>query len=197
MIKILELIANSFKNNPSKMLLITGTIGWVTSSCAQVVAILANKEIPNEQKSFLLSQEISDAIVNILAFVSITQAFRVLSNKLVTTGKIIPKNVKNILVENNLADNIGKFDFNIGEELKSKGLNSSAFDTFKTFSTTSAAIAGSIFSSNIVAPYARNKIAADVQKKYKDLEKQMASENPVQTYQNNMLYHKSTFGLKI
>lgn len=202
--KLLSLIAKSFKDDPSKMIFITGIIGWISSSAAQVIAILVNKNIPNDQKSFLLTQEISDAAINILAFATITKLCRTFSHKLVTTGKLLPNSVKEFLTKNKLGDKIGKIDFNI-DSLAELAKDSQVFNDytkFKTLTTSSAALAGSIFSSNIVAPYARNKIAADVQKNYKELEKneiipKQEVKNPYQTYPTTYNPYQNSSGLKI
>ena len=63
-----DYVARHYGENPGKMLIHTGVIGWVLSSAAQVAAIVINDKIPNEQKMFLIPQEMSDAAVNIASF---------------------------------------------------------------------------------------------------------------------------------
>ena len=63
-----DYIARHYGENPGKMLIHTGVIGWVLSSAAQVAAIVINDKIPKEQKMFLVPQEMSDAAVNIASF---------------------------------------------------------------------------------------------------------------------------------
>ena len=62
--KMLESFYNSIKKDSARMLIYTGAAGWTLSSLAQVCGILFNPEISNEQKSFLIPQELADAAVN-------------------------------------------------------------------------------------------------------------------------------------
>ena len=71
-LKPLEYIYEHFKKDTSKMLVITGTLGWALSSLAQMGAVIANPKLTPEQKSFLLPQELMDAVVNVGAFFSVT-----------------------------------------------------------------------------------------------------------------------------
>ena len=62
----------NYGENPGNMLVHTGVLGWILSSLAQVSAVVFNDQIPKEQKSFLIPQEIADAAVNIISFYVIT-----------------------------------------------------------------------------------------------------------------------------
>ena len=66
--KTLEWVYNTFKDDTSKMLIATGTLGWALSSLAQMCAIVWNPKISSDKKSFLLPQELMDAVVNIGSF---------------------------------------------------------------------------------------------------------------------------------
>ena len=70
---ILNWVCENFKKDASKMLIWTGVAGWTLSSLAQICGILFNKEIPKEQKSYLVPQELFDAAVNIGSFFIFTQ----------------------------------------------------------------------------------------------------------------------------
>lgn len=157
-------IAKYYSGNAGKMLVHTGAIGWTLSSVAQILAIVINDKIPKEQKMFLVPQEAADAAVNILSFYCITQSCNSLAKLLTSTGKWVPKAVKEFLVNNNLASKIGKVDFNV---LKDANLPADMAKSFKNFSTivdVGATTAGSVLSCNIVTPVLRNYFAAERQK---------------------------------
>ena len=62
--KILNWVAKKFSEDASQMLIFTGVAGWTLSSLAQLIAIGVNPKIKEEQKVFLIPQEICDAGVN-------------------------------------------------------------------------------------------------------------------------------------
>ena len=97
---ILNLISEHFKKDASKMLIWTGVAGWALSSFAQIGAVLFNPKISDEKKSFLIPQEVADALVNIGGFFLITQLAKNTTAKLFSTGKIAPKKVINHLLKN-------------------------------------------------------------------------------------------------
>ena len=87
--KILNWVYENFKKDASKMLIWTGVAGWTLSSLAQAGAVLFNKEIPKEQKSYLIPQELADAAINIIgckSFVFLTLFVKIH----ITTAKIKP-----------------------------------------------------------------------------------------------------------
>ena len=160
---VINKIAQAYGNDPGKMLVHTGVIGWALSSLAQVFAIVLNDKIPKEQKMFLIPQEIADAVVNIMSFYLITQSFKTVALKLVNTGKWLPAKVKNFLTENAVKD-VGKSSFNV---LKHGNLTDKLkldFNEFRNGIDVIATTAGSILSCNIVTPLVRNEIAAHRQK---------------------------------
>ncbi len=157
-------IALHYGDNPGKMLVHTGVIGWVLSSAAQVVAIIINDKIPKEQKMYMIPQEMADAAVNILSFYAITQTFKSVALKLVNTGKWLPGAVRNFLEKSNIK-NVGKKTFDV---LKNGNLPKDLGEKFGDFRNGIDVIAttiGSILSCNIVTPVVRNEIAANRQKK--------------------------------
>lgn len=160
-----DYIARHYGENPGKMLIHTGVIGWVLSSAAQVAAIVINDKIPKEQKMFLVPQEMSDAAVNIASFYLITQSFKSVAAKLVNTGKWAPKVLRDFLNNNKLADKVGKADFNVFKDVQLPKETQSQLNSFNDGVDLVATTVGSILSCNIVTPLLRNEIAAHGQKR--------------------------------
>lgn len=162
--KFKDVVARKYGENPGKMLIHTGVIGWVLSSAAQVLAIVINDKIPKEQKLFLVPQEMADAGVNIASFYLITQSFKSIASKLVKTGKWLPGAVRDALSKSDVADKVGKKGFDV---LKDGKLTDELVSKYKKFDAGIDVIAttvGSILSCNIVTPVIRNEIAASKQK---------------------------------
>ncbi len=182
---LLKKIADKFGEDPSKMLIWTGVVGWATSAFAQVFAIYINPRISKEKKSFLIPQEMADAAVNIGSFFLITQFAKKSVSKLFSTGKFAPKSVKEFFEKNKdtYAEKIGKYDFNI-ETIKKTTENFPVknYDTCKSLGTTIATVAGGIVSSNIVTPIIRNAMASNFQRAYIDYNKS----NPYRNSSSNM-----------
>ena len=153
---VLNWVYKKFSKDASKMLIYTGVAGWALSSLAQMGAILFNSKIPNEQKSFLLPQELADAAVNIGSFFLITLSAKKLAQKLFSTGKLAPKSVRTFLDKN--------------KELYSKKIGNilptEQYWAYKNFGTTLATVGAGVVASNVVTPILRNKMASNAQKKY-------------------------------
>ena len=163
--KFKDLVAKHYGENPGKMLIHTGVIGWILSAAAQVVAIVINDKIPKEQKMFLVPQEMADAAVNIVSFYLITQTFASVANKLVKTGKWLPGAVRDFFEKGGLADKLGKkgFDVKLNGNLPDELLKK--YEKFDKGIDVIATTVGSILSCNIVTPLIRNEIAANRQKR--------------------------------
>ena len=157
-----------YGENPGKMLVHTGTLGWILSSLAQVTALVFNDKITKEQKSFLIPQEIADAGINILSFYMITNSFKTLASKMVSTGKLTTKPIKAYLQKNSLYSNsnkrVGKLNFNIEKLDNFKTDIKERYKPFKNSVDVVASTVGSVISCNIVTPILRNKYASDRQK---------------------------------
>lgn len=197
---ILNTIAEKYKEDPSQMLIITGIIAWLTSAAAQVGCIVFDKEISKEKKSFLIPQEILDAVINVCSFFVVTRLCQKTTAKLFSTGKFAPDNVRAFLEKNQdkYGEKFGKLDFNLGEVLKNDAPNLlNEYDSCKTFATTLATLGGSIVSSNILTPILRNSVAADIQKSYienKDSFAQMDKEkNNKTTFKASPYYNSYKF----
>lgn len=153
-----------FKNygeNPGTMLVHTGALGWLLSSLAQIFAVAVNDKISPEQKSFLIPQEFADACINILSFYLVTSSFKNFASKLVSSGKLSTKSIRNALTKQGIKDSmIGSADFNIGK------LNNIPKDykPFKNGVDVIASTAGSIISCNVITPILRNEYGAVRQK---------------------------------
>lgn len=162
-LSIFDKIYTAYQKDAGKMLIHTGTIGWIMSSMAQIAAIMMNDKISKEQKMFLIPQEFMDACVNILSFYFITRSFTAISNKLTNTGKWIPSDVKNYLIRKGFKNDIGKFDFDISKAAKLKGSRLRSFELHKNGLGLIATTIGSILSCNIITPLLRNRYAAQRQ----------------------------------
>ncbi len=153
----------NYGENPGNMLVHTGVLGWILSSLAQVSAVVFNDKIPKEQKSFLIPQEIADAAVNIISFYLITSSFKKLASKLVSTGKLTTKPIKEFLNKNKVTDKIGNYDFNIENLPNFKDIKGE-YKPFKNGIDVIASTIGSIISCNIITPVVRNQYASKKQK---------------------------------
>ena len=177
--KLLNLVYENFKTDTSKMLIVTGTLGWALSSAAQMCGILGNSKISPEKKSFLLPQEFMDACVNVGAFFTITMLTKKYISKMATTGKIAPESVRKFLNSKPIYKNkVGKLDFNLDEALAKNPADSKLLETYKShknFVTTMGTIGASILSCNIVTPLIRNATASRVQKTYIDMKQNPAA----------------------
>ena len=71
-----NIILEKYGEQPGKMLVHTGVLGWILSSLAQVGAVVFNDKISPEQKVFLIPQEIADAAVNIISFYVVTNSVK-------------------------------------------------------------------------------------------------------------------------
>ena len=167
--KILNWVAKKFSEDASQMLIFTGVAGWTLSSLAQLIAIGVNPKIKEEQKVFLIPQEICDAGVNIGSFFLITQMTKGAVSKLFSTGKIAPQKVRDYFKKypEQYGNKIGKLDFNIGEVMKhNKAFPMQEYTRAKNLGTAIATVSAGIVASNIVTPILRNKLASVVQKTY-------------------------------
>lgn len=167
--KFCDFIAKHYGDRPGKMLVHTGVIGWIMSSAAQIAAIIFNDKIPKEQKMFMIPQEFGDAFVNILAFYLVTNTFKNVGQKLVASGKWLPKDVKNFLVNNKLAKGLGEKGFDVLKKLTGAGTKVPAqllksYEDFGSGVDIATTFAGSILSCNLITPVLRNLYASHRQK---------------------------------
>lgn len=161
--RLLETMWNKFTQDPAKMLIITGTSGWALSSAAQIFALLFNDKISAKEKTFLIPQEMFDAIVNIGSFYLVTQGIKKGTAKLVSTGKLTTKSIRTYLENSPFKDSVGKANFDIERDLKgiiSFNEHMDSYTSFMKLATVVGSTAGSVLSCNIITPILRNKLAA-------------------------------------
>lgn len=166
----LKWVATNFKNDAAKMLIATGCAGWAISSAAQIGAIAVNPKIKNEQKLFLIPQEFADMVINIGSYFLITLLAKRTVSKLFTTGKFVPKAMRNYFEKHpeQFKDKIGKIDFNVDNLIDTSGMIPrdavKNYKVYKNFYTTAATVGGGILATNVVTPILRNKFASKAQK---------------------------------
>lgn len=174
--KLADYTSKTMSKDPGKMLLWTGTLGWILSSAAQITAIQLNHKIPKDQKKFMFPQEMADAVINIGCFFAITQCCTALGKNLVKSGKLSTPAIRKYLdgIKNpEIANKIKNNTLNIDEHLlKLKpGENPKVSKEFeanydKLFSGVSfiASTTGSVIGGNLLTPVLRNKFASNRQK---------------------------------
>lgn len=169
--KTVNYIYKHFAGNIGKMLLWTGALGWILSSLAQATGVMFNKKIPNDQKKFLIPQELADAAVNILSFIIVTKSVTKIGENLVSSGKLATPKIREFLTKYKLDPKVCTKGFNIAKEAQLNELDPK-FDKefqkayYKFFDGVSfiASTVGSVISCNIITPILRNKFAAYRQK---------------------------------
>lgn len=147
---------------PGKMLVHTGVLGWFLSSAAQVTAIVINDKISTKDKLFLIPQEVADAAVNILSFYIVTNTFKSVGSKLVSTGKLSTPKIQKYIKDHNLTDKVGKVSTDIKSGMT--GDIREHYTDFKNGVDVISSTVGSILSCNIITPILRNRYAANKQK---------------------------------
>lgn len=186
----------NYGENPGTMLVHTGALGWILSSLAQISAIVFNDKISKEQKSFLIPQEVADAMINILSFYVVTSSFKNLASKLVKTGKLTTKGIKNSLLENGIeSSQIGKFDFNIGDLPKDKVPK--GYKSFKNGVDVIASTIGSVISCNLITPVLRNVYASKQQKNTLERWQNLSTQTVVAPQQNNTVKPQVKFPQRV
>ena len=183
--KTADFIFQHFSKDIGSVLIWTTIVGWIASSAAQVCGIWRNPKYTKEQKSFMIPQEIGDAGVNILSFFAITMPLKKFANKLVKTGKIMPRKLMSQIVRHGDTQKIGSYDFDIPNLPYFHNSNmEKTYNSFHNFMSTTAAVTGGIVSSNIVTPLLRNRIASKKQNQTKlkldFIENNLSNNAPVQ-----------------
>lgn len=177
--KILNSLYNNFKKDTSKVLIITGVLGWGLSALAQMGAVVFNPKLSKDQKSFLFPQELSDGLVNTCSFLLITLAVKKFISKLASTGKIAPQSVRDFINKKpELKEKVGKLDLDLDKVLKSNSeFPTNSYYTYKNYITTVGTIGASIVATNVVTPILRNKMANKAHNKFMDAKTNMPAPN--------------------
>lgn len=139
-----ELIYKYTHEDPAKMLIIMGALGFALSSAAQCFAIKINDKVDNKKKKFMLVQEAADGAVNIGLYLGITSSIWKISDKLI--GFLRNKNIQTEKI-------VKKPKLNTRNHIKLGG---------RIFTT----MAASVLACNIITPYVRNIIAGKLRKYY-------------------------------
>lgn len=170
---IKDYLYKNYGEAPGKMLVHTGVLGWILSSAAQVTAVVFNDKIPSKDKLFLIPQECADAGVNILSFYLVTNTFKNIGSKLVSTGKLVTPKIRKYIQTHNLNSEVGKITTDIKKGMS--GEIREHYTDFKNGVDVITSTAGSILSCNIITPIFRNQYAANKQKEI--LNKKNISQN--------------------
>lgn len=152
----------NYGENPGKMLVHTGVLGWILSSAAQVAAVVFNDKISSKEKMFLIPQECADAAVNILSFYIVTNTFKSIGSKLVSTGKLTTPAIRKYIQKAGLEKEVGKVTTDIKKGMT--GDIRQEYTDFKSGVDVITSTVGSILSCNIITPILRNQYAAKKQK---------------------------------
>jgi len=157
-------ILTEYSKDAGKMIIHAGALSWFLSSLAQISVIVFNDKIPPEQKKFLIPQEIADAVVNVASFYIVTKALKDMGQKFVSTGKWSNKAIKNFIQGKNIK--LGDYSVNLETTFGKSEDFHKAYQPFKNGVAMITTTIGSIISSNIITPIARNKFGANRQKAY-------------------------------
>lgn len=150
------------------MIIHAGALGWVLSSLAQITAVIMNDEIPDDQKKFLIPQEIADAAVNVLSYYLITKTFKDIGGKLVKTGKWSNKAIRDFVKDK---ANMGNIATNLEKQFEGNEVFYKKYSPFKNGVDMITTTIGSVLSCNFITPYLRNIFGARQQKKSIELDK--------------------------
>lgn len=185
-----KIIIASKTDDLGKLLNVTGTIGWAASAAAFTGAVALNKDIPKEQKKFLIPQEIADGAINCTLFFFGTKYANKWAKSLVRKGGILPKGLDKVekgaqkRVEGLRAELLNDKTFN--EKVFADGSKVSVYDkmiekvggeeskigshlkNFSTAFTTLVSMAGSAVAMNLITPFVRNDVASRIQHNYMD-----------------------------
>lgn len=171
-VKRLNKLATAVANGKmGDLLIVTSAIGWLASSLAQIAGIAFNKTYSKEQKKYMITQELADALTNIGLYCSITKSCTWLSSKLVSSGKLTTKGISEFLDKHGKAGRLGDFSFDVPSTIKefdSDGKIKGKYDSLKNAADSVAALVGGVISSNIITPFVRNEIASYRQNNYKN-----------------------------
>lgn len=157
--KITDFLFDKCSKDIGSVLIWTTIAGWIASSAAQIIGIKRNSKYSNEQKKFMINQELGDATINILSYFILTMPLKMFSSKLVSTGKVIPTSMRNLIIRKGNGKKLGKVNFNIKDLPYFSGIEK-PYNSFNNFMSTSATVLGGTVASNIITPILRNRFAA-------------------------------------
>lgn len=183
-------IYEKYGRESGKMLVHAGLITWATVCLSQVVAVALNKNVPSDQKKFLIPQEIADGALNIAAFYCITNSGKNIAGKLVSSGKWSTKAIRDFVANHPLGKNIkmGDMSTNLSKTFRENKEFHDCYDNFKGGMDMFSAVCGAVVSSNIITPIIRNRIGAQRQKESIAREKMQ---------KNTALYSPNKAGMRV
>ena len=160
-------IIEKYMNDIGSMLITTGALGFGLSSGAQIIGIAKNKKIDKEQKTYMINQEVGDALINICSLFVFGKLTKHIGSKLVSTGKILPKTVANALEKGGLGKKLGTAGFDVLDTAVMKNPQNahllSDFAKCRNITESFGAVGGSVLSGCIIAPILRNNYASYMQ----------------------------------
>ncbi|MBQ6515607.1 hypothetical protein IJI31_00345 [bacterium] len=166
--KVLDWIGKTYSNDIGNLLITTGVLGFGLSSGAQIIGIAKNNKIDKKEKTYMINQEVGDALINILSLFVFGKLTKHIGTKLVSTGKILPKTVATALEKGGLGDKIGKAGFDVIDTAVMKNpANAHLLKDFancKNVIESFGAVGGSVLSGCLIAPILRNNYASYMQK---------------------------------
>lgn len=182
-----------FSSKPEKMITIAFALACASASIAQALAVTFNKKIPNEQKKFLVPQELTDGTINVLATLFITGAMGRYAVKCVETGKISTPKIRKMLgqLPESAKFTMGATETNLDDIVCGHGNSQFRKEFYKAYYDFRAGMSmisttvGGFLSGSLVAPIVRNEVASYHQKQQsakKEIQK------PMQSYSNNRTY---------
>lgn len=209
-----DFVYKNFEKDSGNMLLITGITGIILSTAAQTAAIMFNKKYSVSQKAFMIPQELTDGTITICSMFFVTKPIQFCAKKYVKSGKILTKDMKNYLRNNNLLQKCGNRNFDIKNSINNIIYNTKKsdefiksskntqdkilkkhhkmLDTYDSINDATLAIAttaGSMFSTALISPFLRNYSASKYQKVniqiYDNIKKQKMYNNKTYNYINN------------
>lgn len=189
-------IFKKYSKDVGRLITNATVLGMATACIAQMLAIVCNKDIANEQKKYLVPQELADGTINVLLSYILIGTVSAISKKFVSTGKwVTPAIEKCVKKHTKLGEvEIGKISTNLEDVFEKKSKEAqSEFDTcygnFKNGISMGATTLASIAACNFIAPFGRNEFASWQQKRL--LKEDVKKENKTQIYQNNKTYNLS------
>jgi len=172
--KVLDWIGKTYSNDIGNLLITTGMLGFGLSSGAQIIGIAKNNKIEKKEKTYMINQEVGDALINILSLLAFGKLTKHIGTKLVSTGKILPKTVASALEKGGFGEKIGKAGFDVLDTAVMKNpANANLLRDFancKNMTESFGAVGGSVLSGCLIAPILRNNYASYMQKSIHPIE---------------------------
>ena len=183
-----NLIYKKYGQESGTMLVHAGVLTWITASASQVIAVALNKQVPSDQKKFLIPQEIADGALNVLAFYLITNSLKNVSSKLVSTGKWSTKEIRDFVSKKAPDIKLGDLATDLSKRFREDANFHNCYDNFKGGADMIGATVGSVVACNAIVPVLRNKWGSKKQHESLQVKKSVYS------YQSKNNY---SIGLKI